>query len=164
MESKSIYPESFRVALEQKADSKKFDELFGSSDYLPVFVYGSLILPSVIDRVTQQDDVKKMVVRMLPARLEKHQRYSVEVADYPAILPTKNAKQVVDGMLVFGLNSEERGCLDRLESNLYTLEKVQVHAALSDGESRLVDAEVYTWGGDRDELEENEDKPWSISS
>src|SRR6266498_1555302 len=61
MESKSIYPESFRVALEQKADSKKFDELFGSSDYLPVFVYGSLILPSVIDRVTQQDDVKKMV-------------------------------------------------------------------------------------------------------
>jgi hypothetical protein len=185
MKSTPPLPESFQAALSNKADSEKLEELCDRSTHPPVFVYGSLMLPSVIGGVIGREE-KRMAQTMIPARLDNHRRYCVKWADFPAIIrtvkgvkaeePTVNAEgpidnaedpavkaeESVDGMLVFGLRTSERKHLDRFESGLYSLEKVEVFLTLSDGTSTSVVAEVYIWGGERHELEEPEVKKWTI--
>jgi gamma-glutamylcyclotransferase (GGCT)/AIG2-like uncharacterized protein YtfP len=158
MEPESMYPGSFRLALSNKIHSKDVP-LHLQGLYLPIFVYGSLMLPSVINSVLRLNDETAIAKRMIPAKLRKHKRYSVKFADYPAIIPTGNVDDSVDGMLVFGLDKEERDRLDKFESGLYRLRKVGVELILSDGEAGTVEAETYVWGGDDERLEDPEVRP-----
>ena len=137
------------------------------------------MFPSVIARVVGNEQFEyQLSSQMTPATLYGHERCAVRGADYPAVVPAidnDSSTHVlkVEGMLVFDLTAEQRSAVHRYESGLYDLTSVGVEVEVveiseADGipvEKKTlanVAADVYSWGGRRDELYEVSEKQWSI--
>ena len=153
-------PQSYTTALDNKFTSEQIDAFISASGK-PNFVYGSLMFPSIIANVTKSRE-KDISDAMTRALLLRHQRYAVKYAHYPAVMASEDPKHSVDGILVFGLDGDQRARLDAFESGLYTEETVQLEVALKGGGTRVINGSAYIWGGERDELHDVEDSLWSV--
>ena len=142
------------------------------------------MLPSLLASVMgTSSDTLTVACQMTPATLPGHTRLSVKWADFPAVVPCSSTVNETDagpitsvkGFLVFGLTGYERMRLDRYEGGLYDLTEVEVEIdvlkdeagtlperATQESEKRMLNAEVYVWGGERDELCEVDEKEWSL--
>ncbi|MCJ1363814.1 hypothetical protein MMC16_002923 [Acarospora aff. strigata] len=154
-------PQSFLRASDNRLTAEQIDAFLASSTR-PSFFYGSLMFPKIVSDVTWRNDVDSIIKRMTPAVLPRHQRYVVSWADFPAVLPSDEPGDSVRGMLLFGLNEQENARIENYESGLYTMEHAQVEVVLSDGNTRLVVADVFIWKNPRGELIEVQDRLWSI--
>ena len=174
----SQLPVTYHNALANRYSPAKLAEL-AAADVKPHFFYGSLMLPSIIAHVIgNQRLAPQLASRMTPATLYDHERCAVYYADYPAVIPvTANKSSTlvpkVEGMLVFALTAEQRYALHCYESGLYNLTSVEVEVEVVESleaegapvEKRMmvkVAAEVYIWGGRRDELYDVSQREWSI--
>jgi gamma-glutamylcyclotransferase (GGCT)/AIG2-like uncharacterized protein YtfP len=101
-----------------------------------LFVYGTLLLPAVIEALIGR------IPRRLPATLLDYRRYRVAGKVFPAIRGEPAA--CVDGLVYRGLDNGERRFLDAFESSIYT--RRRVHAHVSSDQIVIADAYVLADG------------------
>ncbi|RDX57443.1 hypothetical protein OH76DRAFT_43656 [Lentinus brumalis] len=86
-----------------------------------------------------------------PAHLRGYARFALHHKDYPAVI--KHAEtSVVDGLLFRPQTLSQRTKLDDFEGEVYKPTPVLVETTDAEGKSQLVDADMYLWDGDGDEL------------
>lgn len=158
------YPTSYRVALSNRLDIFQIGELIMQSP-LPLFVYGSLQIPSlVVAQFSSSDTLSELALaqRMIPGKLIRFKMFSQRIGDFPAILDTGNPADVVTGMMILGLSEGQRQRLDRYEGGWYSREVVNVKVHLSTGEYVNIMAHTYIWAQGRNELASPNTRIWSI--
>ena len=87
-----------------------------------IFTYGSLMFPEVWERVVVSN------YRSSSARLDGYLRRRLRGETYPAIVEQGRGSHV-DGMLYFGVSTEDLARLDRFEGEYYVRRRVQVIAS-----------------------------------
>jgi gamma-glutamylcyclotransferase (GGCT)/AIG2-like uncharacterized protein YtfP len=97
-----------------------------------LFVYGSLLFPELIEKLTGKN------FGFLPAVLFGFQRLAVKGSDYPAIVPKVNKK--VDGMLVLDVDRKSMKILTYFEGDEYRKEDVVVFS-----ENKTYNATAFVW-------------------
>jgi hypothetical protein len=97
------FPVSYQIAQANRFTSVQVDELLTGSAR-PSFVYGSLMFPSIMGCVIHQRNLEKMALSMTPAGFSGFKRHSVSEADFPAILPSKNPDDTIQGFVASGLD------------------------------------------------------------
>lgn len=90
-----------------------------------VFVYGTLLVPEVMQQVTGRE------LRGQPATLQGYRRYRLRRCSYPGIVPDPEAE--VTG-LVYHVDRQSLAALDRYEDPCY--ERCQVNVETKDGMQR----------------------------
>ncbi|KAL9101427.1 MAG: hypothetical protein Q9187_009248, partial [Circinaria calcarea] len=188
-------PPSYTLALSNHVTAKTLSTSSASSPTSPqppLFVYGSLMLPSLLARIINAPvPASRLALQMTPAILRGHARCAVREADYPAVvvMDAGGSGGGVSGFLVLGLTRSQRENIHHFESGLYDLTRVTVEVEVLDdeasgtgnneqgeiggnaGEEREVPkrkekiqvaAEAYVWGGDRSELVESVEKAWTF--
>lgn len=100
-----------------------------------VFVYGSLMVPGVLEAV-----LGRVPSRILGAKLYGFKRFALENCSYPGI--RKHSGSVVEGVVLDGLGSREIEILDLFEEvgELYCRESVQVAVP---GAEDALECQVY---------------------
>lgn len=88
---------------------------------LPLFVYGTLMLPAIRTRFVARD------IPVIPAELPGWRRIQLVDRDYPAIIP--QADSIVPGLLLTDLATTEHRRIDRYEGREYVRRIVTVHTA-----------------------------------
>ncbi len=84
-----------------------------------IFTYGSLMFPEVWERVVGSK------YRASPATLHGYLRRGVRNESYPVIVQ-QGQESHVDGMLYFGISTEDLTRLDRFEGEYYVRHSVEV--------------------------------------
>lgn len=131
----------------------------------PLFVYGSLMVPAIVANVidkpgggVSEGKIKSM---MTPATLVGFQRFSIKNTIFPAVLDAFSGTSV-EGLILFGLTSAQRGRIDNFEGGRYSREAHDVRITLASGKEEIIEADVYVWARDRSELKEQSEKVWSF--
>ncbi|KAJ5295694.1 hypothetical protein N7508_010515 [Penicillium antarcticum] len=147
----SSYPEDFKKALKYTISDKDIDQFLkhGGS---PRFVYGVLMLPTVLKYYIDEDQSKNIHKQMTQATLPGYQLYEFADSSAPVIAPSNNPKAKVKGMLIFNLSNEERNSIYEFESGLMQLSSVQVDIIQKSylgnvHEMRKIDAGAFVWDG-----------------
>jgi hypothetical protein len=163
MESKSSYPSDYRRALENAFTTEGVDNSLNRPGGLPpFFVFGVLMLPTVLKYVIDTGNDFDVVSKMVQATALDHRLYQMEDADLPAIQPTSELGQSVDGFLVFGLDPKQRGKVYEFESGLTKLDTVQVEICQKDGGLRTLDAGAFVWAGEETGLKSSTSRSWKV--
>ncbi|KAL4916613.1 hypothetical protein BDW62DRAFT_186008 [Aspergillus aurantiobrunneus] len=155
MRCEAHYPGDFKDALQRPLKAEELDELLKKPSPLPIFVYGHLILPTVLKYCADIPQTTK--VDMVLATLPGYKLYQFsEDSDSgpPTIKPCPSA--VVEGMLVFGLTNKQRAGLYDVEGVLAKTAKyidIQVQVSQIDmvrhfdvRSQKSVDAGAFEWG------------------
>lgn len=174
MRCKPGYPEDFNDAIKRSpliGDDLK--ELIKGSDKPPIFVYGHLMVPRVLKYFANMRETEK--VDMVHATLPLYKLYHFsenEEAGLPTIKESSSPSDVVEGMLVFGLTSEQRNFvkeneLGRLEQMVFAA--VQVQVSQMDKVSfydvkceKSVDAGTFVWNSKENGLTPMDSSFWPI--
>ncbi|KAH9945397.1 uncharacterized protein BXZ73DRAFT_96388 [Epithele typhae] len=108
------------------------------------FFYGTLMHPSILRRVIGHPGAD---LQLCPAILLDYTRHKIHHADYPAVIPYTQSRNLfmsagipepsledrtVRGTFVTGLNDQDISLLDLFEGNEYTREAVHVHPLAED--------------------------------
>ncbi|KAF7621257.1 hypothetical protein AFLA_011562 [Aspergillus flavus NRRL3357] len=144
MECKPWYPADFNQALLNTFTEETLKELLERPDCAPRFVYGVLCFPTVL----------------------RYMLYQISPKSPPVVVETSNPHDTVHGMLVLGLDVNQRNLIYELEGGLMNLVDVRAQIRLKDGSlpchdicsGRMVDAGICwtdrdcsckTWDGNR---------------
>ena len=119
------------------------------SEELNLFVYGTLMVPAVMQAVTGR------LFESVPATLSGYTRYRVKRHVYPGIIPTEFG--YVDGLLCRAVDADSLQRLDAFESEVYDRRNVLVHLADND----KVEAFTYIIAQRYKHLLSNDD--WSLA-
>jgi gamma-glutamylcyclotransferase (GGCT)/AIG2-like uncharacterized protein YtfP len=114
-----------------------------------LFVYGTLLLPAVIEALIDR------VPRALAATLSGYGRHRLIGKVYPAIAVEPAAR--VDGLVYRGLDRGERMILDAFEGSMYTRRRVHAHTRPDE----VVAADAYVVDDDHPRLVRHA-PPWSL--
>lgn len=98
-----------------------------------LFVYGTLLVPAIWDRVTGWPGP-----RSIEATLSGHRIHRVRDADFPAIVEDPDADRPVPGRVIFDVPAGAMESLDSYEDLFYERVGVEVETA-----TELVSADVY---------------------
>jgi hypothetical protein len=143
------YPEDFKKALSNTISDKEIDQFLkrGGS---PRFVYGVLMLPTVLKYYIDGDQGVKIHKQMTQATLPGYQLYEFADSSAPVIARSNNPQANVKGMLVFNLSDEERNSIYEFESGLMRLSSVEVDIIQKSylgnvHDMRRIDAGAFVW-------------------
>lgn len=101
-----------------------------------LFVYGTLLLPAVIEALIGR------VPARLPATLHDYRRYRLTGKVFPAISVQPAAR--VDGLIYRGLDHGERLTIDAFESDIYNRQCIQARTVRGE----VVTADAYVLNDD----------------
>ncbi|KAJ5760607.1 hypothetical protein N7520_007763 [Penicillium odoratum] len=167
MEMKSWYPTDFKQALSNtipEEDMAIYLQRPGSS---PRFVYGVLMLPTVLKYYINLEQCYEIHTAMTQATLPGYQLHQFAESSSPVIAPSPDPKAMVEGMLIFNLDEHQRNALYEFEAGLMCLTSVQVDICQKDtGQMhylRTVDAGAFTWTNSTLGLARIRDSSWGIS-
>lgn len=144
------FPRDFKQALANTLTDREVDNFLKQPDNSPRFVYGALMLPTILKYYIDLDQVVRIERCMTQATLYAYQLYQYADGGMPVILPSKDPKATVEGMLVFGLNREQRNDIHEFESGLLRLASVQVQICQKNHHNhrhnlRTIDAGTFEW-------------------
>ncbi|KAE8154715.1 hypothetical protein BDV25DRAFT_135635 [Aspergillus avenaceus] len=167
MDAKKWYPTDFKQALHNSLTEIEVTELLIEP---PRFVYGVLMLPTVLKYFIGTDQSVDITRRMTRARITGYKMYQFSETSTPVIIATSDPQDVVEGMLVFGLDGHQRNCIYELEGGTMDLVDVKVQIRLREGSlgtyeirsGMMIDAGTFTWLGPTDELIPVEKMAWSL--
>jgi gamma-glutamylcyclotransferase (GGCT)/AIG2-like uncharacterized protein YtfP len=119
----------------------------------PLFVYGSLMLPSLLAGLLTGDNrqVKMVEQRRKPATLHGYSRRPVLDAEHPAVIKGQETDRV-EGYLFYPRSLDDQRKLDSFESDSYYRTVVSV----VDTDGQTVQAHVYLWCDDLEDLGDGE--------
>ncbi|KAH9816438.1 hypothetical protein DFH28DRAFT_965265 [Melampsora americana] len=121
-----------------------------SPDHRNLFVYGTLINKSILERVLGRSSSD---LRCEKGLISDHSRLQLRHADYPALVPSHVAQNVfqdqlsieesqVNGLLIIGLNMDDFCKLDQFEGDEYIIKKILVKVNSS---PQPIQANVYIY-------------------
>lgn len=160
-------PEAFKMAQRNRISYADL-RVFLKKSPMNVFVYGSLQLPHEIalclnkGKVFHDDEDIGFAMRMTPATLPNHRVYAVKDRIFPAILDDGTEDDVVDGMVILGLDQAERQLFDRREGGWYSREERRVYIRMESGDEQVIHAHVYIWAHGAEHLIDRDEKRWSL--
>ena len=158
MEFKPWYPSDFRYALSNTISEKEVTEFLGKRGCAARFVYSALMLPTVLKYFLDMDQEINVERNMTQATLYGYRLYYFAPGNTPVIAPSSDPQAAVEGLLIFGLDEQQRNEIYELEAGLARLANVQVEICQkhSDGSTmrgvRAVDAGTFIWDGSREGL------------
>ncbi|KAJ5947320.1 hypothetical protein N7466_000335 [Penicillium verhagenii] len=127
-------------------DVSRFLKRPGSS---PRFVYGVLMLPTVLKYYIGMEQRCEIHNSMTQATISGYQLHQYAESSSPVITPSSDPKAIVEGMLIFNLNEQQRNALYEFEAGLMHLTSVQVEICEKDADQmhqlHTVDAGAFTW-------------------
>ncbi|KAL1857747.1 hypothetical protein Plec18170_002971 [Paecilomyces lecythidis] len=167
MELKPWYPSDYRHALKNILTSSEVNHFLNKPDCGPRFVYGPLMLPTVLRyhiHMNQHIDISKTMTR---ATLHGYRLCKFADSSPPVIIRSTDPQSVVQGMLIFGLNNEQRNAIYDFEAGLMDLCSVQVDIWQWDDEYsrsvRTVDGVgAFQWNSSSEGLTPLEATSWSV--
>jgi hypothetical protein len=151
MQWKEGYPLDFKEALKTPSEAE-ISRLVSRSSQAPRFIYGALMLPTVLKYFVSLPQYVK--VDMVPATLRGFKLYKIAEGGLPTIVRSKEETSEVEGMLIFGLDDEQRNSIFELESGggltEFTAVQVQIYQEDVVGryqvkDTRTVDAGTFIW-------------------
>lgn len=171
---KPEYPEDFKDVLRKTLKARELDELCAKASSPPIFVYGHLMIPTVLKYVAgiSQSTKVDMIFANLPGHHLWHFSGNGEPG-FPIIKPTFFPSASVEGMLVFGLTWEQRSEIldfEGAQTKETILEHVEVQVLqVLDRTSKLdvkcprsIDAGTLVWRSRGDGLESMDTSFWPI--
>lgn len=181
MEPKLSYPQDFQEALANKLT----DAELGLLPKPPLFVYNYLMLPSVLDyilKLADDEEPSTLADSMTPssslvlsqATLLDHKLYrfggteyvsEMKEHDLPAAVPDNFSGASIDGILIFGLDPQQRGLINEFEMDHgMQLQNVRVDLRLEDGELRTMDAAAFVWTGEISAMDPYPKPSWPVDA
>ncbi|KAI9375608.1 hypothetical protein BJX61DRAFT_102287 [Aspergillus egyptiacus] len=116
MKWKPGYPLDLKAVLERSVSSEEIESLVKQSSSVPRFVYGALKLPTVLKYFLDLPQSAK--VNMICAQLPGYELYHFSKKDcLPTIRPSEDPNALVEGMLIFGLDEEQRNQIYEVEDS-----------------------------------------------
>ena len=163
MDSKSSYPSDYRRALDNAFTTEEVDKLLKRTGAgTPTFVFGPLMLPSVLTYIIDAAGELDVTKTMVQATLLDHRLSHVKGKDLPVIIPASKIGQSVDGFLLFGLRPEQRGMVHQFEYGLTEMQNVRVEICHRDGGLRTLDAGAFVWKDNEEGLVAAPSRSWKI--
>ncbi|KAF8556510.1 hypothetical protein OG21DRAFT_1408938, partial [Imleria badia] len=119
-----------------------------------VLLYGTLSAISLLAWALTGDATKTDLVRNITrgAHVNGYARYTVVGKDYPAVVKNDDDDACVDGLLLIPQNRSQRAKLDDFEGEEYKVVLVAVTVTDDQGREERVDAEMYVWDGDPEDI------------
>jgi hypothetical protein len=170
MEPKSWYPHDFNRALLNTFTEEEVSYLLKEPDCAPRFVYGALMLPTVLKYYIDVDQAIDLTRSMTRASISGYKLYEYGEPRMPVIVQSSNPHDTVEGMLVFGLDVGHRNAIYELEGGLMELVNARVQICLSDSSlgsheirsGRTVDAGMFAWLHPKEGLKLVQNTAWSL--
>ncbi|KAJ5585008.1 uncharacterized protein N7459_004808 [Penicillium hispanicum] len=166
MELKPWYPRDFKLALSNTFSEDDLSLLLQQPGSSPRFVYGVLMLPSVLKYYIDAEPGSQIHQSMTPATLFGYQLHRFSECSTPVIARSSNPQAAVEGMLIFSLDEKQRNAIYELEGGLMCLANVQVEICQKDAAQvhtlRIVDAGAFTWTDPRVALVPIRSTSWSF--
>ncbi|KAL4883479.1 hypothetical protein BJY04DRAFT_184733 [Aspergillus karnatakaensis] len=158
MQWSASYPRDLIDACMRKPSQEELDDLIRSSNYPPLFVYGHMMLPTVLKYFADIPQSARVDMFFATLGSYKLHHFSDEVGNSPSLPTIRQSTSPfdhVEGMLVFGLTQKQRSIVSEIEggqNGQAPLIKVQVvvsqldmFANLQVSSQRLVDAGASVW-------------------
>ncbi|KAL2864440.1 gamma-glutamylcyclotransferase family protein [Aspergillus lucknowensis] len=151
MRWKEGYPLDFKAAL-RTPSTAKVRRLLSKPSHAPRFVYGALILPTVLKYFF--DLPQNAEVDMVPATLWGFKLYTMSEGGLPTILRSPEESCLVEGMLVFGLDEFQRNRISEVEGGGGMMKFVDVEVQVYQKDLvghyevkdlRPIDAGTFVW-------------------
>ncbi|THC97833.1 hypothetical protein EYZ11_002686 [Aspergillus tanneri] len=169
MKCQPWYPKDFERTLNNTLPEEEVTLLLQKPNCSPRFVYGVLMLPTILKYFIGMDQTVKIDRRMTFATISGYKLYQFSSSSTPVIVPSREPHAVVEGILVFGLNEHQRNAMYEAEGGLMNLVSVQARIFQSDRiddhdmrSVRTVDAGAFAWKECADGLIPVHSSAWSI--
>ncbi|KAJ9291319.1 hypothetical protein DTO021C3_1119 [Paecilomyces variotii] len=169
MEPKPWYPADYRRALGNILTVSEVDHFLSKADCSPRFVYGPLMIPIVLKyhiHMGQQVDISK---NMTQATLHGYRLCTFADSSPPVIIRSTDPRSVVQGMLIFNLDNEQRNLIYHFEAGLTDLCSVEVDIWQWDDDYtrsvRTVDGVgTFLWNSSTEDVTPLEKTSWSVDA
>ncbi|RAL04220.1 uncharacterized protein BO80DRAFT_258590 [Aspergillus ibericus CBS 121593] len=170
METKPTYPRNFQLALSNKLSPEDVTNHLNKPGCTPRFVYGVLMLPTVLSHYLDTPQTEIIAKQMTRATLRGHKLYRIGPDSTPVMVPSSDPQDTVEGMLIFGLDAVQRNAIYEKESGLMELVNVRVTITQVDGllqrhvvlSQRVVDAGAFVWVDSQEGLIPMERNAWPV--
>ena len=155
MDYKPWYPSDYTQALNNILTEDQTTTLLTQPGISPRFVYDTLMLPTVLKYFTDMPQTTPITCNMTQATLFGYQLYRFSNPGTPVIAPSPDPQAAVEGLLIFGLNEQQRNAIYELEAGLMKLVSVQVdiqQRVTDEGglcSVRAVEAGAFCWADER---------------
>lgn len=149
MQLEPWFPKDLELALHNKPSEEEVTQLLKQTSSPPRFVYGVLMLPTVLKYIIDMDHQTRMDKFMIHGTLAGYQLQQFADSSPPVITRSSNPAALVEGFLVFNLNESQRSALFDFESGLMRLDTVQVTIQEKINEQlnslRIIEASAFVW-------------------
>ena len=171
MEVKPWYPSDYKLALSNTLSEEEVNAFLTKPGTATRFVYGALMLPTVLRHIIHMDPSIDITMNMTPATLTGYKLYrytnSGTNSGLPVIVPSSDPSASVEGMLIFNLSEEQRNDIYEFEAGLTALISVDVEICQRNGQSlhslRTIEpVGTFVWQGSEDGLTPLEASAWDI--
>ncbi|KAI9035268.1 uncharacterized protein KD926_004212 [Aspergillus affinis] len=169
MTSQEWYPQDYHDAVVNTFSEEELIKLLEKPGCAPRFVYGALMLPTVLKYFINESQSVSIHKRMTRATVSGYKLYQFSDTSTPVLRPCSKPDSVVEGMLVLGLDEKQRNAIYEVEGGLMDLVSVQARIHLIDKleghevrSAKTVDAGAFAWTGSADALIPVESSRWAV--
>lgn len=124
------------------------------------------MLPTVLKYYINIDQCYEIHTSMTQATLPGYQLYQFADSSSPILSPSSDPKDIVEGMLIFNLDEQQRNALYEFEAGLMCLTNVQVEICQKDADHmhhlHSVDAGAFTWTKSTQGMTRISDSSWCV--
>lgn len=124
------------------------------------------MLPTVLKYYINLEQCYEIHTSMTQATLPGYQLYQVAESTSPVLTPSLDPKDIVEGMLIFNLDEQQRNALYEFEAGLMCLTNVQVEICQKDTNQmhhlRTLDAGAFTWTKSTQGMTKISDSSWCV--
>ncbi|KAI9930484.1 hypothetical protein ASPWEDRAFT_171112 [Aspergillus wentii DTO 134E9] len=166
MELKPWYPRDFGHVLSNTLSEEEVTIGLNRPGCSPRFVYGILMLPTILKYYIDMDPAVNIHKNMIQATLTGYKLHQFAESGTPVITPSSDPQATVKGVLIFGLNEHQRNSIYELEAGLMNLVNVQVEISQKDTRNlrsrRVVEAGAFAWQGPKEGLTPMGTTTWPV--
>ncbi|GKZ36489.1 hypothetical protein AbraIFM66950_007605 [Aspergillus brasiliensis] len=156
MDYKADYPSDFLQARSNSLTDDEVNHLVEKPGCAARFVYGVLMLPTALKYLLDMPQTIPIARRMMHATVYGFKLYQFGPDSTPVMLPSSDPQHRVEGMLILGLDEEQRNRVYEYESGLMKLVDVRAHITQLDSfegydirSVRIIDAGAFIWNEQR---------------
>ena len=128
------------------------------------------MLPTVLKYFIRENPATDITKRMIRACISGYMLYQISQKSPPVVVKTSNPHDTVQGMLVLGLDVDQRNLIYEFEGGLMNLVDVRAQICLKDStlpyhdvcSGRMVDAGMFAWHGSKEGLMPVESTAWPL--
>lgn len=168
MNFKPWSPKDFLLALSNTLTEEDVTLLLKRPGSSPRFVYGVLMLPTILKYYIDMDQAADIDKSMTQATLFGYQLYQFAESSPPFIARSSDPEAAVDGMLIFNLSERQRHSIYELEGGLMNLVSAQVEICEKDHRGvrylRSIEAGAFAWENSNEGLICTKTTAWKMDS